>query len=471
MRHITGESRQQSTLLPDTLDDYVDANHPVRVIDAFVDMLDLKALDFSKAETCITGRKPYHPGDLLKLYVYGYLNQIRSSRRLEKECQRNLELLWLMKRLAPDFKTIADFRKDNSHALRGACRAFIQFCRQAHLLTGRLVAIDGSKFKAAASKDSVTRRAQLPEQRQRIDHLIDRYLQQLDQADNDDQHIELESASIKEALKLLQQKKTALIEVEALMDERGRNQACITEPDAKLMRSGREGMLVGYNVQSAVDADSGLIIHHEVTDESDDRRQLYPMAQRTKAELDQETLDVLADGGYSNGEQLAACDAEGISVTLPNNRNNSTQGNSYPRSAFTYDADQNCYICPAGERLTYKTVNRKEKRYMYTREGCDTCRLQSECTRANKRWVGRHFNEEAFERCEARLKQNPALMRQRMAIVERPFAILKQIMGFRRFLCWGIDGARSEMSLVVLSYNLKRTINREGVPALLEALR
>jgi transposase len=471
MRHITGEPRQQTNLLPDTLDDYVDENHPVRVIDAFVDSLDLKALDFSKAETCITGRKPYHPGDLLKLYIYGYLNQTRSSRRLEKECQRNLELLWLMKRLAPDFKTIADFRKDNSHALRGACRAFIQFCRQAHLLTGRLVAIDGSKFKAAASKDSVTRRAQLPEQRQRIDYLIDRYLQQLDQADNDDQHIELESTSIKEALKQLQQKKTALIEVEALMDERGRNQACITEPDAKLMRSGREGMLVGYNVQSAVDADSGLIIHHEVTDESDDRRQLYPMAQRTKAELDQETLDVLADGGYSNGEQLAACDAEGISVTLPNNRNNSNQGNGYPRNAFTYDADQNCYICPAGERLTYKTVNRKEKRYMYTREGCDTCSLQSKCTKANKRWVGRHFNEEAFERCEARLKQNPALMRQRMAIVEQPFAILKQIMGFRRFLCWGMDGARSEMSLVVLSYNLKRMMNREGVPALLAALR
>ena len=471
MRHITGESRQQSTLLPATLDDYVDEDHPVRVIDAFVDTLDLKALGFSKAETRITGRKPYHPGDLLKLYIYGYLNQTRSSRRLEKECHRNLELLWLMKRLAPDFKTIADFRKDNGNALRGACREFIQFCQQANLLSGRLVAIDGSKFKAAASKDSVTRRTQLPEQRQRIDGLINRYLQQLNQTDDDEQHIELDSASVKEALKQLQQQKMMLIEVEAQMDERGRNQACITEPDAKLMRSGREGMLVGYNIQSAVDADSGLIIHHEVTDESDDRRQLYPMAHQTKAELGQEALDVLADGGYSNGEHLAACDAEDISVTLPNNRNNSNQGNGYPRSAFTYDADQDCYICPAGERLTYKTVNRKEKRYMYTREGCNTCVLQSKCTKANKRWVGRHFNEDAFERCEARLKQNPELMRQRMAIVERPFAILKQIMGFRRFLCWGMGGARSEMSLVVLSYNLKRMMNREGVPALLAALR
>ena len=471
MRHITGESRQQSTLLPDTLDDYVDKGHPIRVIDAFVDTLDLKALGFSKAETLITGRKPYHPGDLLKLYIYGYLNQTRSSRRLEKECHRNLELLWLMKRLAPDFKTIADFRKDNGNAIRGACREFIQFCRQANLLTGRLVAIDGSKFKAAASKDSVTRRAQLPEQRQRIDDLINRYLQQLQQADEDEQHVELDTTSVKAALKQLQQQKMALIEVEAQMDEHGRNQACITEPDAKLMRSGREGMLVGYNIQSAVDADSGLIIHHEVTDESDDRRQLYPMAKQTKAELDRAALNVLADGGYSNGEHLAACDAEDISVTLPNNRNNSNQGNGYPRSAFTYDADQDCYICPAGERLTHKTVNRKEKRHMYTREGCHACSLQSNCTKANQRWISRHFNEEAFERCEARLKQNPALMRQRMAIVERPFAILKQIMGFRRFLCWGMDGARSEMSLVVLSYNLKRMMNREGVPALLAALR
>lgn len=471
MRHITGDSRQQATLLPDTLDDYIDEDHPVRVIDAFVDTLDMKVLGFSKAETMVTGRKPYHPGDLLKLYIYGYLNQTRSSRRLEKECHRNLELLWLMRRLAPDFKTISDFRKDNSEAVRGACRTFVQFCRQAELLTGRLIAIDGSKFKAAASKDSVIRRAQLPEQRQHIDHLIDRYLQQLDQADVDDQHIELEFASVKKALKRLQQEKTSLDKVEAQMDERGRNQACMTEPEAKLMRSGREGMVVGYNVQSAVDSDSGLIIHHEVTDEGDDRRQLYPMAQQTKTELDQEMLTVLADGGYSNAEQLAACDAEGITVTLPIHRSINDLSDAYPKSAFTYDAEQDCYICPAGERLTYKTVNQKQKRHMYTREGCHTCALKPQCTKANKRWISRHFHEDAFERCEARLQRNPALMRQRMAIVERPFAILKQIMGFRRFLCWGIEATRSEMSLGVLSYNLNRMINREGVPALLAALR
>ena len=471
MRYIEGQSRDQVLIFPEVIDDYVSKENQVRVIDTFIDLLDMYKLGFTHSITSETGRKPYNPKDLLKLYIYGYLNQVRSSRKLERETHRNLEVIWLLKKLQPDFKTIADFRKDNEKAIRGACRAFIQFCRQADLLTGRLVAIDGSKFKAAASKDSVTMRAQLPEQRQRIDKMIDRYLQQLDQADADDQHIELESASVKEALQQLQQEKAALDRIEARMDERGRNQACMTEPDATLMRSGREGMVVGYNVQSAVDADSGMIIHHQVTDEGEDRRQLYPMAQQTKAELDQETLNVLADGGYSNGEQLAACDAEGITVTLPIQRSINDLSEAYPKSAFTYDADQDCYICPAGERLTHKTVNKKQKRHMYTREGCHTCALKPRCTKANKRWVSRHFNEDAFERCEARLKQNPELMRQRMAIVERPFAILKQIMGFRRFLCWGIEAVRSEMSLGVLSYNLKRMINREGVPALLAALR
>lgn len=471
MRHITGESRQQTTLLPPVLEDYVATDHPVRVIDAFVDSLDMRTLGFSKAETCATGRKPYHPGDLLKLYIYGYLNQVRSSRRLEKECHRNLELLWLLRRLSPDFKTIADFRKGNSQAIRNACRAFIQFCRQAELLTGKLVAIDGSKFKSAASKDSVTRRSQLTEQRQQLEQQIDRYLQQLDRADDKAPTIQLDTAAVKKALARLQQQKVTLNKLEGQMDTFGRNQACATEPEAKLLRSGREGMIVGYNVQSAVDAETGLIVHHEVTDDSDDRRQLYPMAQQTKAELDLENLDVLADAGYSNGEQLAACEAEGVTVTLPTRRSINDLTGLHPKEAFQYKADRDEYICPAGERLTYKTLNRKEKRRMYTRKGCHICKQRAQCTRSRQRWVSRHFHEEAFERCDARLQRNPNLMRQRMAIVERPFAILKQLMGFRRFLCWGMESARSEMSLGVLSYNLKRMMNQQGVPALLAALR
>jgi transposase len=273
MRHIIGESRHQATMLPDTLDDYVDGDNPVRVIDAFVDTLNMKALGFDKAEPRETGRKPYYPGDLLKLYVYGYLNQLRSSRRLEKECHRNLELLWLMRRLAPDFKTIADFRKDNGEAVQGACRAFIQFCQQADLLTGQLVAIDGSKFRAAASQDQVVTRKQLSEQRRGVDQQIERYLGQLDQADGQDTGIVMNTGHVQEALRRLKAEAIELDALKAAMDKAGSRQYCASEPDAKLMRSGREGMVVGYNVQSAVDTESGVVVHHEVNCDGTDNRQ------------------------------------------------------------------------------------------------------------------------------------------------------------------------------------------------------
>lgn len=265
MRHLDGESRHQSSLLPDTLDDYVGMDHPVRVIDAFIDSLDCVALGFAKATTKATGRKPYNPSDLLKLYVYGYLNQVRSSRRLEKECHRNLEVIWLMKRLAPDFKTLADFRRQNSLAIRRACQAFIQFCRDADVLSGRLVAIDGSKFKAAASADRVFTRKQLKRQRERVNRRIDQYLTQMDQMDEDASDADLESENVERALARLQTEGARLDAAESVLDAQGSAQHCETEPDAKLMRSGREGVFVGYNVQTAVDTDSGLIVHHEVT--------------------------------------------------------------------------------------------------------------------------------------------------------------------------------------------------------------
>jgi transposase len=233
----------------------------------------MKALGFDKAEPRETGRKPYHPGDLLKLYVYGYLNQLRSSRRLEKECHRNLELLWLMRRLAPDFKTIADFRKDNGEAVQGACRAFIQFCQQADLLTGQLVAIDGSKFRAAASQDQVVTRKQLSEQRRGVDQQIERYLGQLDQADGQDTGIVMNTGHVQEALRRLKAEAIELHALKAAMDKAGSRQYCASEPDAKLMRSGREGMVVGYNVQSAVDTESGVVVHHEVNCDGTDNRQ------------------------------------------------------------------------------------------------------------------------------------------------------------------------------------------------------
>ncbi|MEZ5503083.1 MAG: IS1182 family transposase [Halioglobus sp.] len=472
MRHLNGESRHQSSLLPDTLDDYVGEDHPVRVIDAFMDNLNIVDLGFSKASTKTTGRKPYNPADLLKLYVYGYLNQLRSSRRLEKECHRNLEVLWLMKRLAPDFKTIADFRKDNASAIKGACQAFIQFCREADLLTGRLIAIDGSKFKAAASKDKALTRKQLRERRKRMERLVDQYLSQLDKADSENVNVEMESGRVQRALKRLEIEGIQLDDVESAMEQRQSNQHCRTEPDAKLMRSGREGIVLGYNVQTAVDADSGLIVHHDVTDRSADTQELQPMAEETKKVLSAENLAVVADAGYSNGEQQAACEAQDIHVAVPSRRAVNNQSPEFFQKAdFKYNADRDCFTCPAGEELHYKTHSSKDKMYLYARTGCGSCALQSRCTKADRRWVSRHFYEEAFAVSEARLRANPRLMVTRMAAVERPFATLKQVMGLRRFLCWGMKGAKAEMGLGILSYNLTRMINEVGVPRLLVALR
>tara|TARA_R110002110_G_scaffold415773_2_gene655508 strand:- start:2298 stop:3713 length:1416 start_codon:yes stop_codon:yes gene_type:complete len=470
MRHIIGEDRDQTTLLPDSLEDFVAQDHPVRVIDAFIDTLPLAELGFTKAETKITGRKPYHPGDLLKLYVYGYLNQVRTSRRLERECHRNLEVLWLIRRLTPDFKTIADFRRDNGAAVRGACRAFIQFCRSAGLLNGRLIGIDGSKFKAAASKDQALTRRQLERDRKLIDEKIERYLEQLDEADSADRGEGLERDKVHDALEKLKEKARRLDEREAEMDSMERDQHCQTEPEARIMRSGRDGMVLGYNLQSAVDADSGLIVHHELTQDGGDSRQLLPLALATKAVLEAETLDVVADTGYSNAEHLDACEREGITATVPRSLIPGSPKEFYQKSDFTYEAEQDRYICPAGESLHHTGNDKHRNLKLYTRTGCSSCAQHSQCTRADKRFVSRSFYDDAIVRSNARLEANPRLMIERMTVVERPFAVLKHAMGLRRFVCRGKTQAETEISLAILGHNLKRMMSIKGVPGMLELL-
>lgn len=470
MRHIQGESRQQSTLFPERLDEYVSDDNPVRVIDAFIDSLDMAALGFSQAITKATGRKPYHPGDLLKLYTYGYLNQLRSTRRLEKECHRNIEVLWLMRRLAPDFKTLANFRQQNSQAIRQACRAFIQFCRQAQLLDSRLVAIDGSKFKAAASLSKTYNRKQLDALQTRLNRRIDHYLEQL--AESEAAEADEAPGSVQAALDTLSQRQAQLNAMAQQMDANDASQCCETEPDARRMRSGRDGIVVGYNVQTAVDDETGLIIHHEVTDEGSDNRQLHPMAQAAKTELKADKLTLLADAGYSNGEQLEACEKQGITANVPGNRAVNTQGNQkhYQKSAFHYDPEQDQFICPVGKVLSYQTYNSQQKLHLYARTGCNACAQQAHCTTADKRWLSRHFYEDALARSQARVDADPGLMKRRGAVVERPFAHLKQIMGLRRFQCWGKTGAEAEMGLGVLAYNLNRMINALGVRRLLQII-
>lgn len=463
MRHIQGENRQQASLLPASLEDFVAADHPVRVIDAWVDKLDLAALGFDKALPKETGRKPYHPGDLLKLYVYGYLNQVTTSRRLERECLRNLEVLWLLGRLAPDFKTIADFRKDNGPAIVRACRAFVQFCRQAGLLSGRLVAIDGSKFKAAASKDRALTRKQLERDRAQVEHQVARYLARLDEADASATEADMARAQVQAALERLER-------YEEAMDAGARDQHCATEPEARVMRSGRDGMVLGYNVQAAVEAHSGLIVHHAVTNESGDSRQLQPMAERAKVELDAEELVVLADAGYSNGEQQAACEAQGIALAVPRRVVPNSNQAFYQKSDFAYDHERNEYRCPAGQVLSYGGDDKRRKLHLYRRSGCARCPLQAGCTKADTRTITRHFFEQAFERSQARLWSDPSLRRRRMSIAERPFAMLKQAIALRRFVCRGMAGAQAEMAIAVTGYNLKQMISRIGVPRMLALL-
>lgn len=471
MRYVAGVDRKQASLLPESLEEYVQADDPVRVIDAYVNTLDLRSLGFSKAVTKDTGRKPYDPADLLKLYVYGYLNRVSSSRRLERECARNVELMWLLRRLKPDFKTIADFRKDNAVALRGACAAFVEFCRKAGLLGGKRVGVDGSKFKAAASIDQALRRKQVLRDRAELDQKITEYLAQLDRADEQDaQSAHLERSQVQSALAKLQRRSQRLERFEQALAEGDKNEHCATEPEAQLMRSGRDGTVLGYNVQVAVDDQSGTIVHHEVTQEPGDTRSLLPTAQAAQQALQVDKLEVLADAGYANGEHLQRCEDSGITATAPRREIPGVGKEMLTRSEFTYDAERDCFVCPAGELLEYRNDNERRKVRVYARSGCAGCLLQPICAPSGARTVTRHFYEQAYERSQARLRADPTLMNQRMAIVERPFAVIKQAMGFRRFNCRGLKGTRAEMAIAVLGYNLKRMTERLGVAGMLARL-
>ena len=470
MRHIPGENRQQFTLLPDSIDDYVASDQPVRVIDAFVDSLDVAELGFTKATTKDTGRKPYHPGDLLKLYLYGYLNKVTTSRRLEVECHRNLEVRWLMKQLAPDFKTIADFRKDNASAIRATSRAFVEFCRDEQLLSKEMFAIDGSKFKAAGSKDRTVMRRHLKRDRKALEEGIQRYLDQLDQADAADEDMELDPTHVQAVLEKLKNKQAWLDEAEQAMDDEDKDQHTDTEPDARIMRSGRDGMVLGYNIQSAVEAQSGLIVHHDVTTDGGDNRQLWSMAKCVREVLRLKTLRVLADAGYSKGEDLAICEAVGIEASVPKRSKTSSFKDKYQKQDFTYDKDTNSYTCPAGEKLAYKYTNYAKQYHQYERTGCDGCAQQSQCTVRETRSITRHLFEDALNRSQARMDADPKLATLRMSIAERPFGMIKQVLGFRRMSCRGLKGAQTEISLVVLSYNLKTMMGRIGVAGMLARL-
>jgi transposase len=471
MAHVTGQSRYQSTLFPEVLDEVIPADHQVRVVDAFVDTLDLGQLGFSKVEAEETGRPPYAPGDLLKLYVYGYLNLIRSSRRLEREARRNVEVLWLINRVAPAFKTIADFRKDHAAAIVEVCRALVRFCREQALFGAELLAIDGTKIAAVASRKQVMTPKRIAKMNAAIDAKIAEYLAAMDEADRQEPREEPAAADVAAAIAALKAQQAELQGQARALAARGLKQLVVTEPEAKLMRT-PHGHQVAYNAQIAVDAKHKLIVAFDLTNDGNDQQQLHPMAVRGKAAVAAEQVTVVADTGYSNGEHGALCERDGILAIVPRAETVNPKGKQYfSRDRFAYDCESDSWHCPAGATLSlYKTSHTRKKKE-YTSAACGACALKPQCTNAAQRVIVRAFYEDAREAMHRRATADPVWMKHRREMAEHPFGTMKWLMGHPRFLVCGLRKAKAELALGVLSYNLKRVITILGVPALLQALQ
>jgi transposase len=476
-RFIDGEDRMQQALLPHCLEDYVGEENPVRVIEVFIEELDLAALGFSGMTPAATGRPAYHPSTLLKIYLYGYLNRIQSSRRLEREAQRNIELMWLVGRLAPDFKTIADFRKDNGAAIRAVCRQFVELCRQLGLFTRAVVAIDGSKFKAVNNRDKNYTVAKVTGRMEQVEASIARYLRALDRADREEGDVaETKSVRLKEKIAGLRQQMQALKVMQQTVQDAPDQQVSLTDPDARSMAtSGKGTATVGYNVQIAVDAEHHLIVAHEVINQGYDRSQLAPMALKAQQATGCEQVTALADRGYFSGDQVLSCEGTGVAPIVPKVLTSSgPKRGLFARQDFIYDAEHDHYTCPAGAKLTkiHRRADHTEDfdRYRHL-SACFTCPLRPRCTPTQRRIIKRWENEDVLDRMQDRLDRMPEAMGVRRQTVEHPFGTLKAWMGATHFLTRTLDKVRTEMSLHVLAYNLKRMITILGVGPLMAAIR
>jgi transposase len=477
MGFIHGVNRHEEILFPERLDDYIAEDNPVRFIDAFVDTLDLEALGFQRTKPAATGRPAYHPADLLKLYIYGYLYRLRSSRRLEQETHRNIELLWLLKKLQPDHKTIADFRKNNLAPLRQICRGFTLLCKQLNLFAGELVAIDGSKFKAVNAKERNFTPDKLTRLLQQIDQRVEGYLQELDSQDNQDDMGTPGGAvaeNVHAKIEALQQRKLLYEALQAQLEASDATQLSLTDPESRAMKLGKgRGIEVCYNAQMAVDSKYKLIIANDVTNDPGDRAWLSPMALQAKEVLSR-GFDVVADVGYYHGEEVKTCQEAGITpyVARPITSANQKLG-LFSKDDFTYDSATDTYQCPAGARLTFRFATVELGRHIryYATSACRACPLKQQCTR-NKggrrltRWVDEHLLEEMEERVRCR----PEVMKQRKQLVEHPFGTMKRWWDAGYFLMRGLDKVRTEFSLTVLAYNLRRVLNLVEMPRLMAAL-
>lgn len=470
MGYIEGVGREQQILFPESLDEYVTAENPVRVIDLFVSMLDMAELGFVRSAPAQTGRPGYDPRHLLRLYIYGYVNRVRSSRRLEAEAERNVEVMWLLGKLRPDFKTIADFRRDHVKALKQVYRHFTEFCRQAGLLGGERVAVDGSKFQASNARGKNQTQSGLKKALEEMEKRIARYLRELDEVDAE----EAQQGEMK-----LQKVKARKEELEALlkkMQESGQTQRSQTDPESRRMPVRGGGTGICYNVQIAVDEKHHLIVSYAATNEANDLNQLSTVAVAAKEALGVEALEVVADKGYYDGAEIAACVAAGITPAVPATQSSKNGAKElFTPEHFHYDAGRDAYSCPAGQTLVLLRQERHDGRLMgiyANRQACKGCPLAGRCHENREgRYIRRPPEAPLLEQMRERLMQHPELMRVRKKIAEHPFGTMKRAMDQGYFLLRGLQKVSGEFALSALAYNLKRALSVLGAARLMEALR
>ena len=474
-RFVDGIDRSQGLLLPDRLEDYVHEDNPVRVVDAFVEALDLSALGFEAANRAAGGRPAYHPATLLKIYIYGYLNRIQSSRRLEREAQRNLELIWLTGRLAPDFKTIADFRKDNGGAITAVCSRFIALCRKMKVFSHAVVAIDGSKLKAVNSRDRNFTVGKVKGRRKQLEESVARYLAELDRADRDATLLpEGRVPHLKDKLAKLRVQMDKLDTIERQLLDAPDHQISLTDPDARSMTSsGRGTGTVGYNVQAAVDAEHHLIVAHDVTNAGHDRTQLSAMAKKAREALGTERMTALADRGYFNAPEILACEQAGIIPLVPKPlTSNSEAEGRFDKRDFTYDPATDAYECPAGERATHRFTTEENglTLHKYWSSACPRCSMRTRCTTSSYRRITRWEHEHVLETMQMLLHARPQAAVARRQTVEHVFGTLKSWLGTTPLLTKTLPKVRTEISLAVLAYNMKRMIKIMGTQGMVRAI-
>ena len=474
-RFIEGQDRHQVTLLPESLDEFIAADNAVRVVDAFVDELDLSAVGFEGTAPAATGRPSYHPAVLLKIYIYGYLNRVQSSRRLERECQRNVELMWLTRRLAPDFKTIADFRRDNGPGIRGVCRRFVELCSSLKLFSQAAVAVDGSKFKAVNSRDRNFTPAKVEARKRQIEESIQRYLDVLEKADRTQPgEFVAKTDRLKDKIETLREQMRRMKSIEVQLAKQAEPQISLTDPDARSMVSLAKGTgVVGYNVQVAVDTKHHLIVVHEVTNVGNDRAQLSKMAIAAREAMDKPRLRAYADRGYFNAPQIKQCDDAGIAAFVPKPlTSNAKFEGRFDKRDFIYIAKDDEYRCPAGERAIHR-FTREERGLQirrYWSSACPQCPMKPQCTPSDYRRISRWEYEAVLDAMQRRLDRQPEAMTLRRRTVEHVFGTLKYWMGSTHFLTRRLPNVATEMSLQVLAYNLKRVMNILGIARTMKAV-